>query len=81
MRIISRTPLRDFSQKHPQAKALLDAWYAEVSHAHWKSFTDIKLHYQSKFRLVIKVAYKTGIVYIRFVGTHAEYTRIDAETI
>jgi mRNA interferase HigB len=35
----------------------------------------------NKFRLVIKVAYKTGIVYIRFVGTHAEYTRIDAETI
>ncbi len=97
MHIISRRPLRDFSQRHPQAKALLDAWFTEVRHANWKSFADIRLHYQSadvvagdrvifnvggnRYRLVVKVAYKTGVVFIRFVGTHTEYDKIDADTI
>jgi mRNA interferase HigB len=97
MHIISRKPLREFSEKHPPAKAPLDTWFADVSRAEWSSFADIRAAYGSadvvagnrvifniggnKYRLVVKVAYKCGKVFVRFVGTHAEYDKIDAKTI
>lgn len=97
MHIISRKPLREFSEKHPPAKTPLDAWFAEVSRATWTSFADVKATYGSadgvtdnrvifniggnKYRLVVKMAYKTGKVFVRFVGTHTEYDKIDAKTI
>jgi mRNA interferase HigB len=97
MHVISRRPLREFAGKHPPAKTPLDAWFAEVSRAEWGSFADVKAVYRSadvvagnrvifniggnKYRLVVKVAYKCRKVFVRFVGTHAEYDRIDAKTI
>jgi len=97
MHIISRKPLREFSEKHPPAKTPLDTWFADVSRAEWASFADIRAAYGSadvvagnrvifniggnKYRLVVKVAYKCGKVFVRFVGTHAEYDKIDAKTI
>ncbi len=97
MHIISRKPLREFSEKHPPAKTPLDTWFAEVNRAKWSSFADIRGAYGSadvvagnrvifniggnKYRLVVKVAYKCGKVFVRFVGTHAEYDKIDAKTI
>ncbi len=97
MHIISRKPLREFSGKHPPAKTSLDAWFAETSRAEWGSFADVKATYGTadvvagnrvifniggnKYRLVVKIAYKCGIVFVRFVGTHAAYDDIDAKTI
>lgn len=97
MHIISRKPLREFSEKHPPAKTPLDTWFADVSRVEWTNFADIRAAYGSadvvagnrvifniggnKYRLVVKVAYKCGKVFVRFVGTHAEYDKIDAKTI
>lgn len=97
MRIISRKPLREFSEKHPPAKKPLDAWFATASRANWSCFADVRAAYGSadvvsgnrvifdiggnKYRLVVKAAYKCRILYVRFVGTHAEYDKIDPETI
>lgn len=97
MHVISRKPLREFSEKHPPAKNPLDTWFADVSRAEWASFADIRVAYGSadvvagnrvifniggnKYRLVVKVAYNCGKVFVRFVGTHAEYDKIDAKTI
>lgn len=97
MHIISRKPLREFSEKHHPAKASLDAWFAEVCRAQWSSFADIKAAYGSadgvagnrvifniggnKYRLVVKIAYQCQTVFIRFVGTHTEYDKIDAKTV
>jgi mRNA interferase HigB len=97
MRIISRKTLVDFWNGHPQSKEPLKAWYKEAEHAHWKSFVEIKRRYGSAdpvsdnrvvfnikgndFRLVVKIHYNTGIIFIRFVGTHAEYDKIDAEKV
>jgi len=97
MRIIAISQLRAFWSKHSQAEMPLRAWYAEASRADWKSPTDIKAAYcnasflpgnrvifnikGNDYRLVVAVHYNRGMMFIRFVGTHAEYDRIDAGTI
>ncbi len=79
------------------AKAPLDAWFYETKSADWQSPADIKAKYRSasflkdnrvvfgiggnKYRLVVKINYPIKTVFVRFVGTHKEYDRIDAEVI
>lgn len=97
MRVISRKTLRDFYAKHPDAKTPLEAWFQESIEARWTGPHDIKVRYPSAdiipgnrivfnikgnaYRLIVKIHYNTGIVFIRFVGTHAQYDRVDAATI
>jgi mRNA interferase HigB len=73
------------------------AWFHEAERARWKTPDDIKREYRSAdflpgnrvvfniagktFRLIVKIAYKPGIVFVRFIGTHAEYNKIDAERV
>ncbi|NOH04373.1 MAG: type II toxin-antitoxin system HigB family toxin [Chloroflexi bacterium] len=97
MRIISRKILREFWEKHPDVRQPLQAWFADVKHADWKKPSDIKSVYRnasflagnrvvfnikgSDYRIIVVVQYRHGIVYVRFVGTHKEYDRVDAKTI
>jgi len=97
MRVIARKTLRDFYEKHATAKGPLEAWFHEAEAANWRGPQDIKKHYQSAdilpgnrivfdikgntFRLIVKIHYNRSIVFIRFVGTHAQYDKIDATTI
>ena len=97
MRIISRRILREFWKKHPDATIYLETWFRDVERATWTSPKDIKAVYSNAsfvannrvifnikgnhYRLVIVVIYQHGVVYIRFVGTHEEYDRIDVATI
>ena len=97
MRILSRKTLREFWEKHPDAQPPLQAWYFDVKRSRWKSPADIKNIYRNasflagnrvafnvkgnKYRVITAVQYSFGIVYIRFVGTHKDYDKIDAATI
>ena len=97
MRIISRKTLKDFWEQHADSRQPLQAWYADAKRADWKSPADIKNYYRNasflsnnpivfnikgnKYRLAVAINYEIGIVYIRFVGTHQEYDKIDAATI
>ena len=97
MRIISRRRLVEFWQTHPGAEQPLRAWYTEAKKARWSSPAEIKAVYRSAsilsnnrvvfnikgntYRLVVIVEYTQGKMFIRFVGTHAEYDRIDATSI
>ena len=97
MRIIAISKLREFWEKHPQAEAPLRNWYAEASRADWANPQEIKaIHRNASFlannrvvfnvkgndyRLVVAVHYNRGMMFIRFVGTHREYDRIDAATV
>jgi len=97
MRIIARKTLRDFYEKHAASKASLEAWFHEALESRWEGPLDIKRDFPSAdilqgnrvifnikgntYRLIVKIHYNTGIVFIRFVGTHAEYDKIDATTI
>ncbi len=97
MRVIARRTLRDFYELHADSKAPLEAWFHEAAAARWHGPQEIKSRYPSAdilpgnrivfnikgntCRLIVKIHYNTGIVFIRFVGTHAEYDRINAATI
>lgn len=97
MRIISRTTLQKYWERNPQARIPLSAWYETVCKAQWNCFADIKSTYNSvdyvgnqryvfnikgnDYRLVVLIKYIPKLVYVRFVGTHSEYDRIDCSTI
>ena len=97
MRIIAVRTLRQFWEQHPQAETPLRGWYAEASKADWKTPADIKSAHRNvsflsnnrvvfnikgnDYRLVVAVRYTEQLMFIRFIGTHAEYDRIDAERI
>ena len=97
MRVISKQILTDYGKKEPAAKEALDAWYAEAVEADWKMPPDVKAEYpkasilkegrvvfnirHNSYRLVVRVNYDLGVIQIRFIGTHKEYDRIDAQTI
>lgn len=97
MRVIAVSTLRAFWAQHPSAEQPLKAWYAEATCATWSQPADIKGQYRSAsvlknrrvvfnikgndYRLVVAIAYKLHIVYVKFVGTHQEYDAVDAETI
>lgn len=97
MRIIAIKTLRDFSDQHPEARSSLQAWVDEVRHAEWQTSHDIKARYPkasvlgnkrvvfdikgNDYRLIVSIAYRFGAVYIKFIGTHAEYDRVNAETV
>ncbi len=97
VRVISRKKLKEFWKRHPDVRQPLQAWYDDAKHAIWKSPADIKAVYRSasfigndrvvfnlkgnNYRLVVAIRYEYGIVFIRFVGTHQEYDRIDAAKV
>ncbi len=97
MRVISIKILRDFWKKHKKAEQALRAWYFEAKKANWIKPSEIKENYKSAsiigdnravfnicgntYRLIVKINYKYGMVYIRFIGTHSEYDKIKAEEI
>jgi mRNA interferase HigB len=84
-------------RRYTDARRALEDWYAQVSRAGWATPADIKAQYGdasilkggrvafnicgNKYRLVVKINYPYRVIYIRFVGAHAEYDAIDAETI
>ena len=83
--------------EYADAEQPLRAWFREASRANWKNPAEIKAHYQSasiigdnrvvfniagnKYRLVVKINFAYGVVYIRFVGTHRQYDRINAKEV
>ena len=97
MRVIALSTLRTFWEVHPDAETPLRSWYALASRAIWKTPADIKAAYGNAsftksnrvvfnikgndYRLVVAVRYDKGLMYVRFIGTHGLYDRIDVETI
>jgi len=87
MRIIAKSTLRRFWKRYPDAKGSLEAWHDEVCIARWVSPRDIRDDYATasfcgnKYRLVVEVQYAAGIVWVKFIGTHARYDKIDVATV
>ena len=97
MRIFTEKTLKKFTDKHPDSKTALQEWVAAVRKSEWSSFADIKKSFNSvdavgnqryvfnirgnNYRLVVAVKFAIGFVYVRFIGTHTEYDKIDCSTI
>jgi mRNA interferase HigB len=97
MHLVSLPPLLQFMSAHPDAKQALLAWCAEVKKANWRQPADIKAQYANAsilknrrvvfnikgndYRLIVSVAYNTGFVFVKFIGSHAQYDAIDANTV
>src|SRR5260370_39437659 len=97
MRIISKRTLRVFWGRFRDAEEPLLAWYREVEKEDWDGPAKLKDKYRSAsivkgnrvvfnikgndYRLIVKVNYRYRVVYVRFVGTHAEYDKVNVEEV
>jgi len=85
------------SKGHADAKVALERWYEITEQAEWKNLSDIKVDFPAtdyvgnqryvfnikgnKYRLVVVAKFTIGHIFIRYVGTHSDYDKIDASTI
>jgi len=97
MRIIKKKTLQEYWENHSDSKEPLINWYEQVRTKNWKTPQDVKnfrgdasilpdnrVVFNIKgndYRLVVRMNYEYGKVFIRFIGTHAEYDKIDAGSI
>lgn len=97
LRIIAKKILRVFWEIHPDCEQQLKSWFQETLKAEWSSLNKIKIEYpnasfladnrvvfnikENHYRLIVKINYDYQIIWIRFIGTHTEYNKINAKTI
>lgn len=90
MRIVSRKAIREATAKHSEWAASLNAWYKIARNADWDSFTDVRNSWRkcdvvcefvvfdishNRCRLIATIKYKSRMVYIRHIPSHAEYDK------
>ncbi|MFT7158498.1 MAG: mRNA interferase HigB [Parvicella sp.] len=96
-RIFAKSTLREFWVKHAESEQYLKTWYDMATKSDWNSPNDVKNTYANasilrngrvvfnikgnSFRLVVKFNFEKQWIFIRFIGTHAEYDKIDANNI
>ena len=92
MRVIAKKTIVEYYTMHADAKTALEEWFEKAELADWKNFSDIKDSFRSAdwvgnnrvvfnikgndYRLVVLVLFKIKMVYVRFIGTHTEYDKI-----
>jgi mRNA interferase HigB len=97
MVVLSKAILKEFAEKYPDSRLALEKWYDEVKKADWGNFTEVKTTFNTTdavgkdryvfnirgnhYRLIALIIFKVRTVFILFIGTHAEYNKIDAATI
>ncbi len=96
-RIIAKRTLREFWENHPDSEQYLKTWYETAKNSKWNSPNEVKMTYinasilknnrvvfnikGNSYRLIVKFNYVKQWAFIRFIGTHAEYDKIDADKI
>jgi mRNA interferase HigB len=97
MRIIARNTLVQFWEKHPETKVPLARWYETVKAAAWKAPEEVQRAFPKakvlngerirfeiaggNYRLVVAFDFRRKAAFVKFIGTHAEYDKIDALTV
>jgi mRNA interferase HigB len=95
--IITKRKLIEFYESETKAKEVLLIWYNKTVLSDWPDFHSIKQTFNSvdsvgndryvfnvggnKYRIVAMIHFSTRTIYIKFVGTHKEYDKIDCKTI
>lgn len=97
MRIVAKSTLRDYWEKHPDCEQSLLSWYKTSIRAKWSNFNEIRNQFGTckvlgndriifkikgnQYRLVVKISFTNQLIFIRFIGTHTEYNLINAKEI
>lgn len=97
MRIIARNTITDFAANHPETRAPLEHWFRIAKAAEWNTPQEVLASFSKSkvlnaervrfeigggdYRLIAAFDFRRKIVFIKFIGTHAEYDRIDALTV
>lgn len=97
MNIYNFSTLIGFYNKHPDCKQTLQKWYHDVLSKQWKKPGDLTRDYntartlknnraifkinENDYRLIVEINYSKGWAFIKFIGTHAEYDKIDPATV
>ena len=96
-RIFAKSTLRNYWEKHPESEQYLKTWFDIAMNSDWRTPNDVNQTYSkasvlkdsrivfnikgNDFRLVAKFNFEKQWMFIRFIGTHSEYDKINAETI
>ncbi len=97
MHVISRRPLAAFGDNHPDAKASIEAWWTTAARAQWTSRNDVlgsfpnahgvgdgRIRFEiagGRYRLIVAFDFTRKVAFVKFLGSHAEYDRVDAATV
>lgn len=97
MVILSYGTIRDYTAKNPDAADALNNWYRITELADWANFNELRALFGSAdavgndlyvfnikgnhYRLIVRIIFKVRTVYIRFVGTHAEYDKVNLDDL
>ena len=97
MNIYNRSSLTSFYKRNPGCKGTLEKWYHDVASKNWKKPSDVVRDFNTArtiknnraifeinnndYRLIAEINYLKGWVFIKFIGTHAEYDKVDAEIV
>lgn len=97
MRIVTFTKIKEFTEKHANSDVALRDWYFKVKRSEWHTLQDIRHTFNSvdyvgnnryvfnikgnDYRLVAIIIFASSKVYIRFIGTHSQYEKIDCSNI
>ena len=97
MRIVAQNTLQAFWEAHPETETALRLWLSVVRKADWTSMNDVSARWSKakvlnnervrfeiaggNYRLIVAIQFRAKIVWVKFLGTHTEYDRIDALTV
>ena len=97
MVIVAKKKINEYATQHAQATEALNEWYLKTKNADWSCLADVKNTFNSvdyvgndnyvfnikgnQYRLIARIIFTVRTVFIRFIGTHAEYDKIDASTV
>ena len=97
MRLIARSTLVAFGERHPEARASLAHWVGVARAASWRNVTEVQAAFSKAkalngervrfevaggdYRLIVAFDFRRGIAFVKFIGTHAEYDHVDALTV
>lgn len=95
--IIALKNLTEFIKRFPDSKSSIETWMSIVKHADWKIPSDVVRDFpdadpvknnrvvfnisRNKYRLIVQISYVRQWVFIKFIGTHSEYDKVDASSV
>ncbi|HLG40475.1 MAG TPA: type II toxin-antitoxin system HigB family toxin [Chitinophagaceae bacterium] len=93
MVVIAKRAINEFIEKYPQSAKVMLEWYLKTKESDWANFSDIKKVFRAadsvgnglyvfniggnKYRLITRIIFGTRTVFIRFIGTHREYDKVN----